>query len=197
MTENTPRERDHLELDVRSPPEPDAAAAEQPRPKSVAEGGTPVDGSAPLRTAIAARASVETGAPATPEQYAEGFLERFRTAVSARVDGGESLAVALSGGLDSSAITALIHGYTGNRLETFSIAFADEAFDESGFQRQMAGHLGTRHHLITCTHADIGNAFPDDCETDCNADGLADELAALEQPEAPSEEPWKPEFLRG
>ncbi len=46
MTENTPRERDHLELDVRSPPEPDAAAAEQPQPKSVAEGGTPVEGSA-------------------------------------------------------------------------------------------------------------------------------------------------------
>jgi asparagine synthase (glutamine-hydrolysing) len=67
----------------------------------------------------------------------------------------------LSGGLDSSTITALIHHYTDNRLETFSIAFADEAFDESAFQRQMATHLGTRHHLITCTHADIGRVFPD------------------------------------
>ncbi|MBN2295816.1 MAG: asparagine synthase (glutamine-hydrolyzing), partial [Pirellulales bacterium] len=36
----------------------------------------------------------------------------------------------LSGGLDSSAITALIHHYTDNRLETFSIAFSDKAFDE-------------------------------------------------------------------
>jgi len=67
----------------------------------------------------------------------------------------------LSGGLDSSTITALIHRYTGNRLETFSIAFADEAFDESDFQWQMAKHLGTRHHLITCTHADIGRVFSD------------------------------------
>ena len=67
----------------------------------------------------------------------------------------------LSGGLDSSTITALIHHYTGNRLETFSIAFTDEAFDESDFQWQMAKHLGTRHHLITCTHADIGRVFPD------------------------------------
>ena len=67
----------------------------------------------------------------------------------------------LSGGLDSSTITALIHHYTNNRLETFSIAFADKAFDESSFQRQMAAHLGTNHHLVTCTHADIGEIFPD------------------------------------
>lgn len=67
----------------------------------------------------------------------------------------------LSGGLDSSTITALIRHYTGNRLETFSIAFTDEAYDESQFQQQMAQHLGTRHHLITCSHEDIGCAFPD------------------------------------
>ncbi|MFO7680020.1 MAG: asparagine synthase (glutamine-hydrolyzing), partial [Chloroflexota bacterium] len=66
----------------------------------------------------------------------------------------------LSGGLDSSAITAFIRRYTGNRLETFSIAFSDEAFDESPFQRQMAAHLGTKHHIITASHQDIGEAFP-------------------------------------
>ncbi len=67
----------------------------------------------------------------------------------------------LSGGLDSSAITAFIHHYTGNRLETFSIAFTDEAFDESAFQYRMADHLGTDHHLITASYHDIGEAFPD------------------------------------
>jgi asparagine synthase (glutamine-hydrolysing) len=67
----------------------------------------------------------------------------------------------LSGGLDSSAITAFIRHYTGNRLETFSIAFTDEAFDESPYQYRMADHLGTDHHLITASHHDIGEAFPD------------------------------------
>ena len=67
----------------------------------------------------------------------------------------------LSGGLDSSTIAALIRRHTPNRLETFSIAFSDEAFDENRFQRQMADCLGTRHHLITCTHEDIGRVFPD------------------------------------
>ncbi len=67
----------------------------------------------------------------------------------------------LSGGLDSSTIAALLYHDIGQRLETFSIAFTDTAFDESNFQQQMAAHLGTEHHVITCTHADVGHAFPD------------------------------------
>lgn len=66
----------------------------------------------------------------------------------------------LSGGLDSSAITAFIRHYTGNRLETFSIAFTDADFDESAYQYRMADHLGTEHHLITASYNDIGEAFP-------------------------------------
>ena len=67
----------------------------------------------------------------------------------------------LSGGLDSSTIAVLLYHDIGQRLETFSIAFSDSAFDESQFQQQMAAHLGTDHHVITCTHADVGRAFPD------------------------------------
>ncbi len=67
----------------------------------------------------------------------------------------------LSGGLDSSVTTALIRAYTGSRLDTFSIAFADENFNESPFQQQMARALGTDHHEVYCTHADIGAIFPE------------------------------------
>ena len=67
----------------------------------------------------------------------------------------------LSGGLDSSTIAALLYHDIGQHLETFSIAFTDEAFDESSFQRQVAAHLGTEHHVLTCTPKDVGQAFPD------------------------------------
>jgi len=68
----------------------------------------------------------------------------------------------LSGGLDSSTTTAIIRNYTHNRLDTFSIAFADNPeFDESKFQKQMAAHLGTDHRVVECTHAEIGSVFPD------------------------------------
>jgi asparagine synthase (glutamine-hydrolysing) len=46
-------------------------------------------------------------------------------------------------------------------LETFSIAFADAAYDESGFQTTMAKALGTQHHVVHATHADIGEVFPE------------------------------------
>jgi asparagine synthase (glutamine-hydrolysing) len=67
----------------------------------------------------------------------------------------------LSGGLDSSTIAALIHHYTNRTLETFSIGFADESYDESAFQRAMAKKLKTRHHAIQCTSEEIGNVFPE------------------------------------
>ena len=67
----------------------------------------------------------------------------------------------LSGGLDSSAIAALVRSSTSNRLESFSIAFGDRAFDESNYQKQMADQLGTHHHSIQCDYADIASCFPD------------------------------------
>jgi asparagine synthase (glutamine-hydrolysing) len=67
----------------------------------------------------------------------------------------------LSGGLDSSTVTALARTQTENHLETFSIAFSDPAFDESTHQQRMTQFLGTNHHVLTCDHADIGRAFPD------------------------------------
>jgi asparagine synthase (glutamine-hydrolysing) len=67
----------------------------------------------------------------------------------------------LSGGLDSSTIAAIVRRYTSNKLVTFSIAFADEKFDESQFQQEMAAHLGTDHHVVRATHAQIGEVFPD------------------------------------
>jgi asparagine synthase (glutamine-hydrolysing) len=67
----------------------------------------------------------------------------------------------LSGGLDSSITTAMIRNYSHNRLDTFSISFADPVFDESPYQRQMAQHLGTDHHIVYCTDQQIGQAFPE------------------------------------
>ncbi|MFO1156151.1 MAG: asparagine synthase-related protein [Rhodospirillales bacterium] len=67
----------------------------------------------------------------------------------------------LGGGLDSSTIAAIIRNYTGNRLDTFSIAFDDPEFDESGYQQRMARFLGTDHQVVRASHADIGRVFPD------------------------------------
>ena len=67
----------------------------------------------------------------------------------------------LSGGLDSSIVSAIAAPMAPAGLETFSIAFDSPEHDESAFQREMAAALGTRHTSITCTGADIANVFPE------------------------------------
>jgi len=66
----------------------------------------------------------------------------------------------LSGGLDSSTTVALIKHFTDTKIETFSIAFFDKAYDESDYQNQMADFLSTNHHQIKCSYHDIAENFP-------------------------------------
>ncbi|MFB9949489.1 asparagine synthase (glutamine-hydrolyzing) [Rhizobium puerariae] len=67
----------------------------------------------------------------------------------------------LSGGLDSSLITALAAPMAPNGLNTFSVTFDDAEHDESAFQMEVARALGTHHRAIACGPADIARNFPD------------------------------------
>ncbi|MDW8308836.1 MAG: asparagine synthase (glutamine-hydrolyzing) [Verrucomicrobiales bacterium] len=91
------------------------------------------------------------------EEFRELLIDACRIRLRADVPVGAYL----SGGLDSSTIASVVRRYATNRLVTFSIAFTDQHFDESAFQREMAAHLGTEHHVVCATHADIGRVFPE------------------------------------
>ena len=67
----------------------------------------------------------------------------------------------LSGGLDSSGITAFVKNYFNNELRTFGITFQEESFDESEFQNLMIKHLNTNHSEVHATNEDIGKYFSD------------------------------------
>lgn len=89
-------------------------------------------------------------------------LETLLTdAVRIRLRADVQVAAYLSGGLDSSATTALIKKVAPETLQTFSIGFQDTEFDETSYQQEVSRYLGTRHTAFTCTHQDIGNFFPD------------------------------------
>lgn len=66
----------------------------------------------------------------------------------------------LSGGLDSSSITALASRHIETRLKTFSIAFSDQIFDESHYQSTTNEFLKVENSSIHCGINDIGTAFP-------------------------------------
>ena len=54
----------------------------------------------------------------------------------------------LSGGLDSSAVVATMAPHVQGPLKTFTIGFADQAYDESAHARRVARQFGTDHHEL-------------------------------------------------
>lgn len=65
----------------------------------------------------------------------------------------------LSGGLDSAFITSLVKNNFNNHLQTFSVSFADDRFDESAFQEKAVEALHTDHKSIKITNNEIGKFF--------------------------------------
>ena len=85
----------------------------------------------------------------------------LRDSVRLRLRADVPVGTYLSGGLDSSLITALAQAETDHELRTFSIAFADPRYDERSHQEEVARAIGTRHHVVNAGPAEIADAFPD------------------------------------
>ena len=70
------------------------------------------------------------------------------------------VAVFLSGGIDSSAVTALAAQRAGASLDAFTVTFAEQQFDESAVARLVARRYGLRHHEIPVGGSDLLAALP-------------------------------------
>ena len=66
----------------------------------------------------------------------------------------------LSGGVDSSAIVALMQEQSAQPVQTFTIGFDEAAFDESPYAATVAHHLGTVHTKVRVTDADARDVIP-------------------------------------
>jgi asparagine synthase (glutamine-hydrolysing) len=93
------------------------------------------------------------------EHWKDRVSEMLHDAVRLQLRSDVPVATYLSGGLDSSIITALVKRHHINDLVTFSVSFADGGFDEREFQEEMVRHLDTDHRVIEVDGGDIGAAF--------------------------------------
>lgn len=84
-------------------------------------------------------------AAALPADPVAGFLAKLDEAVRVRMISDVPFGAFLSGGLDSSAIVALMARHSSERVRTFSVGFDSAAFDELPHARRVASALGTEH----------------------------------------------------
>ena len=94
----------------------------------------------------------------------EELIERFREAVKIRMLADVPLGAFLSGGVDSSAVVAMMAGLSNDSVNTCSISFGNPAFNESKFAAQVADRYHTNHRLS---------------QVDPNDYSLIDQLAGL------------------
>jgi asparagine synthase (glutamine-hydrolysing) len=89
------------------------------------------------------------------------LLELLEDSVDLRLRADVPVGAYLSGGLDSSLISALAQKRKRGELRTFSIAFKDPRYDERAHQEAVANALGTQHHVVEAGPTEIARALPE------------------------------------
>lgn len=104
-------------------------------------------------------AKVESGAR-SDQDYIEEWTEMFRTSVRLRLMADVPLGMFLSGGIDSSAIAAVMSGMVSEPIKTFSVAFKEREANELEYARLVATAFKTNHHEITVSPEEFFGALP-------------------------------------
>jgi asparagine synthase (glutamine-hydrolysing) len=86
-------------------------------------------------------------APMTEEHACEELVDRLREAVRIRLIAEVPLGAFLSGGVDSSAIVAMMAGSTEEVVNTCSISFGDPQYNEAQFAAAVAHRYHTNHYV--------------------------------------------------
>lgn len=94
------------------------------------------------------------------ENVKQAIRNRMRTAVEGRMISDVPIGAFLSGGIDSSAVVALMSELSSTAPDTFSVAFSESEFDESVYAATVAKKFNTHHHKILLQPEAMLEALP-------------------------------------
>lgn len=97
----------------------------------------------------------------------EAILETeklLKSAFEFRMVSDVPVGVFLSGGYDSSLVTAILQSERKEKLKTFTIGFHEEKYNEAPHAKKVAEYLGTDHTEYYCTEKEALDIFPKLCE---------------------------------
>src|SRR5260370_40600532 len=86
--------------------------------------------------------------------YVQSYRELLEGAVNSHLMSDVPLGVFLSGGLDSSAVAALMAKLRGEPVETFSVGDKEDAYSELPYARAVAKHIKSIHHEVLIRRQD-------------------------------------------
>ena len=104
--------------------------------------------------------SFEPKVELSDERYVKEWRELFREAVKLRLMADVPLGMFLSGGIDSSAIAAMMSRMVDGRIKTFSVGFDEPEANELEYARLVSTEFGTDHHEITITPHQFFEVLP-------------------------------------
>jgi asparagine synthase (glutamine-hydrolysing) len=96
----------------------------------------------------------------TEADHIERIRETLRECVKNRLISDVPLGAFLSGGIDSSAVVAMMAASCDRPVKTFSIGFENEAFNELPYARQVAERFGTEHHEFVVKPESLSDILP-------------------------------------
>jgi asparagine synthase (glutamine-hydrolysing) len=94
------------------------------------------------------------------EQQAKDLRARLESAVQRHLMSDVPLGVFLSGGIDSSALAAMMCRHTRDPIQSFSVGFDEQEANELPYARMAAKAIGAEHREVTVTPAEFFDALP-------------------------------------
>src|SRR5712671_1313217 len=94
------------------------------------------------------------------KHYVQSYRELLEGAVESHLMSDVPLGVFLSGGLDSSAVAALMTKIRREPIETFSVGYGEQTYSELPFARTMADHIKSQHREVLVSEQDFFSSLP-------------------------------------